>query len=105
MQNAKPIDELCQSSTYLFEVPSWKFIRSQPWVGRIKVKTYNPSFPARRTIYFSVTENKFAVWNYRFSGPAGIYLFEFSNINSGIKCTIFSIELKIGAADVVPVSL
>ena len=36
----------------------------------------------------SITENKFIVWNYHFSGPTSIYLFECSNINSRIKCKI-----------------
>ena len=32
-------------------------------------------------MFLTVTENKFIVWNYRFSGLTSIYLFEFSNIN------------------------
>ena len=37
-----------------------------------------------------VTENKFVVWNYSFSGPKSIYLLEFSNNNSRIKYEICS---------------
>ena len=54
--------------------------------------------------YISHTQNKFIVWNYSFSGPTGIYLLEFSNINSRIKCEICS-KLTIEAPDVVLVSL
>ena len=32
-----------QGSTYLFEVPSWKFILLQTYVGWIKMKTYSPT--------------------------------------------------------------
>ena len=37
---------------------------------------------------FSVTKNKFIVWNYYFFGPTSIYLVEFNNINNRIKCKI-----------------
>ena len=45
-----------QGSTYLFKVLSWKFILSQPYVGRVKMKTYTVAqqiFPAHRRIYFA----------------------------------------------------
>ena len=34
------VRKMCQGLAYLFEVLSWKFILSQPYVGRIKMKTY-----------------------------------------------------------------
>ena len=37
---------------------------------------------------FSVTKNKFIVWNYYFLGQTSIYLVEFNNINNRIKCEI-----------------
>ena len=47
--------------------------------------------PAYRTSYFSsVTEHKSIVRNYNFSGPIGIYLFEFSNYISRTKSEICS---------------
>ena len=49
---------------------------------------------------FSVTENKFIVWNYRFSDPTSIYLFEFSNINNRIKCKI-CLKLTTEVTDVI----
>ena len=53
--------------------------------------------------YFSVTKNRFIFWN---SGPTGIYLFEFSNNNSWIKCEIRSkLTLTIEGPDVVLVSI
>ena len=58
-------------------------------------------FTAYRTLYISVTENKFIIWNYSFSGPTGIYLFEFSN-NEKIICEICS-KLTIEASDIVPI--
>ena len=66
--------EVNQGSNYLFEVPSWKFILCKPYVRWINIAQH--IFPTCRTIYFSVTENIF-IWNYRFSGPTSIYLFEF----------------------------
>ena len=42
-----------QGSTYLFEVLSWKFIFSQPYVGWVKMKTAQQIFPAHMTVYFS----------------------------------------------------
>ena len=50
-----------------------------------------------------VTEDKFVVWNFCFSGPTSLYLFEFSNTNSRTKCKI-CLKLKIEVADVVLVS-
>ena len=85
---------------------SWKFIVCQPYVRRIKMKTYNPTnFPSPwENIFLKATEDKFIVWNYHFSGPNTIYLFEFSNTNSRIKCKICS-KLTIKALDIVLVSL
>ena len=42
------IQASCYKQGYLFEVLSWKFILSQPYVGRIKMKTYNSptNFPS-----------------------------------------------------------
>ena len=65
-----------QRSTYLFEALSWKVIPLQP--------------------YF--------ICNYSFSDPTEIYLFEFSNNNSRIKCELCS-KLTIEAPYVVLVSL
>ena len=59
-------------------------------------------FTAHRTLYISVTENKFIIWNYSFSGPTGIYLFEFSNNENIIICEICS-KLTIEASDIVPI--
>ena len=55
-------------------------------------------------LFFTVTENKFNVWNYRFSGPNSIYLFKFSNINSKRKHEIF-LKLTMKVPDVILVSL
>ena len=64
------------------------------------MKTNPPKiFLAHRTIFFPVTENKFIVWHYCFSDPASFNLFEFSNINSNIKCDICS-KLIIEAPDI-----
>ena len=52
----------------------------------------------------TVTENKRYVWNYGFSGPTNIYLFEFSYINNKIKSKICS-KLTREAPDIVLVSL
>ena len=54
--------------------------------------------------YISQITEKKLVLNYRSSGPTGIYLFEFCNINSRIKCNICS-KLTNEAPDVVLVSL
>ena len=51
-------------------------------------------------MFLAITENKLIMWNYRFSGPTGTDLYEFSNINSRIKCEICS-KLTIEAPDVV----
>ena len=71
------------------------------WVNRDE-SIAKQILPAHSTVYFSVTENKFLVRNYSFSGPTGIYLFKFSNINSKIKCKICS-ELTIEAPDIAQV--
>ena len=60
--------------------------------------------PVHSTIYFPVTENKFIVWNYSFSGPTSIYLFKFCHNKSRIKCQICS-KLTIEALDIVLVLL
>ena len=47
-------------------------------VGWIKTKAYNTtSFPTQENIFLVVTENRFIVWNYCFSGPTDIYSFKF----------------------------
>ena len=51
-------------------------------------------------IFITVTENRFIVWNYSFSDPIGIYLFEYNKT----KCEICS-KLTIKALDVVLVSI
>ena len=61
-------------------------------------------FPAHRTLYIPVTENKFIIWNYSFSGQTGIYLFEFSNNENIIICEICS-KLTIEASDIVPIEV
>ena len=74
------------------------------WVNKDENITQQ-SFPAQNdSIFLTVTENQFVVWNYHFSGPTAIYLSEFSNINSSIKCKIFP-EFTIEAPDIIPVSL
>ena len=75
-------------STYLFEVLPWKCLS---W----NYPFYNPILhqqgwklvaqqivPTHKVIYFSVTESKFIVCIYSFSGPSSIYLLKFSNYNS-----------------------
>ena len=54
-------------------------------------------------IFLRVTEYKFIVSNCHSSGPNGIYLFEFSNINSRTKCKLCSkcLKLTIEIPDVV----
>ena len=101
LDGEKELDEKRQDLTYLFEVLSWKCIFSQPYVGWIKMKIYiaQQILPVHGIICLSDTENKFIVWNYCFSGPTNIYLFEFSNINNRIKCKICS-KLTIEAPDV-----
>ena len=48
-----------QGSTYLFEVPLWKFILSQPYVWRIKMKTHSrANFPSPGPIFLKITEKK-----------------------------------------------
>ena len=93
-----------QGSTYLFEVLWWKFVLLQTYVEYRWKHTAQQIFLAHSTIYFSVTENKFIAWNCHFSGPTSIYLLEFSNINSRIKCAI-CLNLTIEASDFDLVSL
>ena len=52
-----------QGSNYRFEIPSWKFIRSQAYFGWIKMKTYSPTYfrSPWDNIFFTVTEDKFIV--------------------------------------------
>ena len=73
-----------------FEVQLWKFILSQPYAGWIRMKRCTPTyFPSPKdNVFCTVTENKFNVWNYSFSGPNGIY--SFSKDNRRIKCYIYS---------------
>ena len=61
-------------------------------VGWIKIKIYSPTpFPRPwNSIFLTITENKFSVWNYHFSGLTHIYLFQFSNIDNRIKFKICS---------------
>ena len=61
-------------------------------------------FPAHGTIYFSVTGNKFSVWNCHFWGWTSIYLFKFNNINCRIKSKICS-KLTIEVTNFILVSL
>ena len=56
-----------QCSTYVSEVLSWKFILLLP--HRVQKISH-----AHRTIFFSVTENKFFVWNNSLSGSSSIFL-------------------------------
>ena len=95
-----------QGLTYLFEVPLWKFIHSQCHVGWVKIKTYTPThFPSlKNNILFTITENKFIVWNYRFAGSTCIYLFQFSNINSRLTYKL-CLDLTMDTSDVILVSL
>ena len=82
-----------------------KLILLHPYVGWIKIKTYNPpnfSSPYDNT-FLAVTENKLIVWNHHFSGPTSINLFKFSKINSRMMCKKCS-KLKIEALDVVLVT-
>ena len=73
-----------QDSTYLLEALSWKFIFSQPKVGWIRMKSCIPiNFSSPQdNVFPTVTERKFIIWNYSFSGPTSVYLFELSNNNS-----------------------
>ena len=73
------------------------------WVNK-RENIYPTNFPSPYIIFLTATENKFTVWNYSFSGPNVIYLLEFSNINSRIKCGTCS-KLTIKAPEVVLVSL
>ena len=90
----------------LFEELPWKLILSQSYVGWIRMKTCSPTnFPSPLdNIFLTVTENKFIVWNYIFSGPTSIYLFEFWNDNSKIKCEL-RLKFKIEAPEVVLVGV
>ena len=83
-----------------------KICPSATLVGWIQMKTvFQQIFLAHRTTLFpKVTENKFIVSNYRFSDPTRMYLFEFSNNNSTIKCKICS-KLTIEALHIVLLSL
>ena len=67
----------------------------------IKLKTHSPTyFPSPQdNIFLTVTEKNIS-WNYFFSAPTRIYLFEFSNNNSRIKCKICS-KLTVKASVVV----
>ena len=86
-----------QCSTY--EALPINVLLSSSRFGWIKMKSCSPTiFPAHRTILL-ITENKFIAWNYIFSDPVSIYLFEFSNNNGGIKCEICS-NVTIKATDV-----
>ena len=60
--------------------------------------------PDHRTVYFSQLLKTNFLSETSFLGPTGIYLFEFGNINSKIKCKICS-GLTIEAPDVVQVFL
>ena len=95
---------ISQGLTYLFGVLSWKFTLSQHYVGWIKMKTYSPTNCrcSYDHVFPTVTGNKFIFWNYSFSGPNYIYLF--NNNHSRIKCKICS-KLSIEAPDFVLVSL
>ena len=63
------------------------------------------NFPSpENIIYPTVTENKFNIWNYSFSGPTGIYLFEFSNNGNIIMWEICS-KLTIETSHIALVSL
>ena len=90
--------------THLFEVQSWKFILSQPYLGWIKMKTYSQTNFSSPQDNLFLTENKLIVWNCSFSGLTGIYLFKFSNTNSKIKCKICS-KLTIEAPGIALISL
>ena len=68
------------------------------WGWRYVIEHARTSQPENR-IYPTITENKFIIWNYSFSGPNRIYLFEFSN-NDNIICEICS-KLTIEASDIV----
>ena len=92
----------CHGSTYLFEVLSWKFVLLQPYVGWLKLKIYSPTnFP----IYtWQLLETNLLSKITIFFCPTNIYLFEFSNINSRIKCKT-CLKLTIEVPDVILVSL
>ena len=64
----------------------WKFILSQPYIGWISMKTCSLTnfHSPQDNIFLPVTENKFIVRNYSFSGSTSICLLEFSNNNSRI---------------------
>ena len=72
----------------LFNLSLWiAVVKIYPftYVGWIKMKAYSQNkFFQPIGLYFSVTENKFTVWKYSFSGPTGIYLFEYSKLKWGI---------------------
>ena len=88
-----------QCSTYFFQALSRKVLLLLSYFGWIKMKRSSPAiFPAHRK-YFPSYWKQIYVWNYIFSDPISIYLFEFSNNNSGIKCTICS-KLTIKAKNV-----
>ena len=74
----------------LFNLSLWiAVVKIYPftYVGWIKMKAYSQNkFFQPIGLYFSVTENKFTVWKYSFSGPTGIYLFKYSKL----KCKIYS---------------
>ena len=80
------------TNIFLFEALSWRLILSQPYIGWINMKTYSlTNFTSLwDDLFLAVTGNRFKVWNYNFSGPTGICLFEFSSVNSEIKCKVCS---------------
>ena len=92
----------------LSEVLSWKFVVLQSYFGWIRMKTCSPKKfspkNSHRMIFLAVTKNKLIVWNYIFSDPTSIYLFEFSNNNRIIKCKICS-KLTREATYIILVSL
>ena len=96
-----------QGLTYLVEKLSLIFTFLQPYVGWIGWKHIAQQlFPAHlgQIISHSYWKQIFIVWNYHFSGPTSIYLFEFNNTNSRIKCEI-CLKLTIEVSDVILVSL
>ena len=93
-----------QGSTYLLDELSWKFTLSQPYVGRIRMKTFIPKiFLAHRRIYLpQLLKTNLSKTMVSESQPAFIY----SNwaINSRTKFEICS-KLTIKAPTIILVSL
>ena len=100
------LPSICKSCIRPWEALSLKFILSQPYIRWRRMKKFSQTnfLSPWYNIFLTVTENKFLVWNYRFSGPTSIYLVKFSNNNSRIKCKICS-KLTVEAPDIVLVSL